>query len=111
LIVAELVVIALFFYRLYTSTTFYKKAIEPFFSLTDEHFIFTIALIAIFLLLPSALRIKLGELKEFEDGFHGEFTLAQIFRMNFAAILVLTGTFILRAAIVYARQLTKLSFY
>jgi len=111
LIVAELVVIALFFYGLYTSTAPYKKAIEPFFSLTDEHFIFTIALIAIFFLLPLALRIKLGELKEFEDGFHGEFTRAQIFRMNFAAILVLTGTFILRAAIVYAGQLTKLSFY
>ncbi|MDI6715120.1 MAG: polysulfide reductase NrfD [Thermodesulfovibrio sp.] len=111
LIVAELVVIALFFYGLYTSTAPYKRAIEPFFSLTSEHFIFTIALIGIFLLLPLALRIKLGELKEFEDGFHGEFTRAQIFRMNFAAILVLTGTLILRAAIVYAGQLTKLSFY
>ncbi len=111
LIVAELIVILLFFYGLYTSTAPYKKAIEPFFSLTDEHFIFTMALIAIFLLLPLAMRIKLGELKEFEGGFHGEFTKAQIFRMNFAAVLVLSGTFILRAAIVYAGQLTKLSIY
>lgn len=111
LIVAELVIIALFFYGLYTSTAPYKKAIEPFFSLTSEHFIFTIALISIFLLLPLALRIKLGELKEFEGGFHGEFTKAQIFRMNFAAVLVIVGTFILRAAIVYAGQLTKLSPY
>ena len=111
LIVAELVVIMLFFYGLYTSTAPYKKAIEPFFSLTSEHFIFTMALIAIFLLLPLALRLKLGELKEFEDGFHGEFTREQIFRMNFAAILVLAGTLILRAAIVYAGQLTKLGAY
>ncbi|GAB6184147.1 NrfD/PsrC family molybdoenzyme membrane anchor subunit [Thermodesulfovibrio hydrogeniphilus] len=111
LIVAELVVIMLFFYGLYTSTAPYKKAIEPFFSLTSEHFIFTMALIAIFLLLPLALRLKLGELKEFEDGFHGEFTKEQIFRMNFAAILVLAGTLILRAAIVYAGQLTKLGAY
>ncbi len=111
LILAELVVILLFFYGLYTSTAPYKKAIEPFFSFTDEHFIFAIALIAIFLLLPLAMRIKLGELKEFEDGFHGEFTKAQIFRMNFAAVLVLAGTLILRAAIVYAGQLTKLSPY
>jgi len=109
LIVAELVVIALFFYGLYSSPAPYKKAIAPFFSLTSEHFIFTIALIAIFLLLPLALRIKLGELKEFKDGFHGEFTKAQILRMNIAAILVLAGTLILRAAIVYAGQLTKLS--
>lgn len=111
LIVAELVVILLFFYGLYTSTAPYKKAIEPFFSLTSEHFIFSVALIAIFLLLPLALRIKLSELKEFEDGLHGEFTKEQIFRMNFAAALVLTGTFILRAAIIYAGQLTKLSPY
>jgi len=111
LIVAELIVILLFFYGLYTSTAPYKRAIQPFFSLTSEHFIFTIALISIFLLLPLALRIKLGELKEFEGGFHGEFTKAQIFRMNFAASLVLAGTFILRAAIVYAGQLTKLSAY
>ncbi len=111
LIVAELVVILLFFYGLYTSTAPYKKAIEPFFSLTSEHFIFSMALIAIFLLLPLALRIKLGELKEFEGEVHGEFTKHQIFRMNFAAILVLTGTLILRAAIVYAGQLTKLSSY
>lgn len=111
LIVAELVVILLFFYALYTSTAPYKNAIAPFFSLTDEHFIFTFALISIFLLLPLALRIKLGELKEFSGGFHGEFTKSQLFRMNFAAVLVLAGTFILRAAIVYAGQLTKLSPY
>lgn len=111
LIVAELVVIALFFYGLYTSTAPYKKAIEPFFSLTSEHFIFTVALIAIFLLLPLALRIKLGELKEFQNEVHEEFTKAQIFRMNFAAVLVIAGTLILRAAIVYAGQLTKLSPY
>lgn len=111
LIVAELVVILLFFYALYTSTAPYKNAIAPFFSLTDEHFIFTIALIGIFLLLPLALRIKLGELKEFANGIHGEFTKSQLFRMNFAAVLVLLGTLILRAAIVYAGQLTKLSPY
>lgn len=111
LIVAELIVILLFFYGLYTSTAPYKNAIAPFFSLTDEHFIFAMALIAIFLLLPLALRIKLGELKEFEGGVHTEFTKSQIFRMNFAACLVLAGTLILRAAIVYAGQLTKLSPY
>lgn len=111
LIVAELVIILLFFYGLYTSTAPYKKAIEPFFSFTSEQFIFAMALIAIFLLLPLALRIKLGELKEFENGIHIKFTKAQIFRMNFAACLVLAGTFILRAAIVYAGQLTKLSPY
>ncbi len=111
LIVAELLIIALFFYGLYTSTAPYKKAIEPFFSFTNEQFIFAVALIAIFLLLPLAMRLKLGELKEFKGGFHGEFTKSQIFRMNFAALLVLAGTFILRAAIVYAGQLTKLSPY
>ncbi|MEJ5226579.1 NrfD/PsrC family molybdoenzyme membrane anchor subunit [Thermodesulfovibrio sp.] len=111
LIVAELVIILLFFYGLYTSTAPYKNAIAPFFSLSDEHFIFAIALIVIFLVLPLALRIKLGELKEFEGGIHTEFTKSQIFRMNFAASLVLIGTLILRAAIVYAGQLTKLSPY
>lgn len=111
LIVAELVIILLFFYGLYTSTAPYKNAIAPFFSLSDEHFIFAIALIVIFLVLPLALRIKLGELKEFEGGIHTEFTKSQIFRMNFAASLVLVGTLILRAAIVYAGQLTKLSPY
>lgn len=111
LIVAELVIILLFFYGLYTSTAPYKNAIAPFFSLSDEHFLFAIALIVIFLILPLALRIKLGELKEFEDGIHAEFTKSQIFRMNFAASLVLIGTLILRAAIVYAGQLTKLSPY
>ncbi|MDW7973411.1 MAG: NrfD/PsrC family molybdoenzyme membrane anchor subunit, partial [Thermodesulfovibrio sp.] len=111
LIVAELVIIMLFFYGLYTSTAPYKKAIEPFFSFTSEQFIFSIALISIFLLLPLALRIKLGELKEFEKGTHIDFTKSQIFRMNLAACLVLAGSFILRAAIVYAGQLTKLSPY
>ncbi|MEN2985743.1 MAG: NrfD/PsrC family molybdoenzyme membrane anchor subunit [Thermodesulfovibrionaceae bacterium] len=111
LIVAELVVILLFFYGLYTSTAPYKKAIKPFFSLTSEHFIFSLALISIFLLLPLALRIKIGELREFEGGFQGDFTKSQVFRMNFAAVLVVVGSFILRAAIVYAGQLTKLSHY
>lgn len=111
MIVAELLVILIFFYGLYTSTAPYKNAIAPFFSLSDEHFIFSLALIAIFLLLPLAMRIKLGELKEYEGGVHVEFTKSQILRMNVAAGLVLAGTLILRAAIVYAGQLTKLSPY
>ncbi|MCS7215960.1 MAG: polysulfide reductase NrfD, partial [Thermodesulfovibrio sp.] len=111
LILTELIIIALFFYGLFTSTAPYKKSIEPFFSLTSEHFILSMALIAIFLLLPLALRLKLGELKDFREGSHEILTKNQLWRMNFAAILVLAGTFILRAAIVYGGQLTKLSSY
>ena len=108
LIITELVLIPLYFYGLYNSTAPYKKALYPFFSFKGEYFIYTLALIALFLFLPLALRIKLTELKE---GFQKEFTKYQIFRMNLAALLVIFGTLILRAAILYAGQLIKLAPY
>jgi len=112
LIVIELLLIPLYFYGLYVSSEPYKRALEPLFSLKGEYFIYTIALILVFLFLPLALRLKIGELSEFEEkGIEHKFTKGQIFRMNLAAGLVIAGTLILRAAIVYAGQLIKLSIY
>ncbi len=77
-----------------------KRRLNHFFSFTNEQFIFAVVLIAIFLLLPLAVRLKLGKLKDFQGKYYGEFTKNQIFRLNFAALLIREGTFILRSAIV-----------
>jgi formate-dependent nitrite reductase membrane component NrfD len=106
LIIAELVIIALFFYGHYTSTAPQRESIMPFFSFTSRYFIYGIAIIMIWTLFPLALVLKLLEVKE----EHGDvLSSSQIFRMRLSAVLVLIGAFIIRLAIVYAGQLSKLS--
>jgi formate-dependent nitrite reductase membrane component NrfD len=106
LLVAELVIIALFFYGHYTSTAPHRNAIMPFFSFSSQYFLYSVALIAIWILFPLALVLKLLEVKE----EHGEaLSSSQIFRMKLSAVMVFIGAFIIRLALVYAGQISSLS--
>jgi formate-dependent nitrite reductase membrane component NrfD len=106
LIIAELVLLALFFYGHYTSTAPHRESIMPLFSFTGKYFIYGIASIMIWTSFALALVLKLLEVKE----EHGDaLSSSQIFRMRLSAVLVLIGALIIRLAFVYAGQLTKLS--
>lgn len=106
LIFAELVIIALFFYGHFMSTAPQREAIMPFFSFSSSYFLYGIAIIAIWILLPLALVLKLLEVK----GEHGQvLSSSEIFRMRLSAVMVLVGAFIIRLAFVYAGQLSRLS--
>ncbi|MFN3396240.1 MAG: NrfD/PsrC family molybdoenzyme membrane anchor subunit [Thermodesulfovibrionales bacterium] len=106
LIVAELVIIALFFYGHYTSTGPHRDAIMPFFSFSSQYFLYAVAIIAIWILFPLALVLKLLEVRE-EQG--EALSSSQIFRMKLSAVMVLIGAFIIRLALVYAGQISRLS--
>jgi formate-dependent nitrite reductase membrane component NrfD len=106
LIFAELVIIALFFYGHYTSTAPQRASIMPFFSFNSKYFLYGIAIIAIWILLPVSLVLKLLEVKE----EHGEVLgSSDVFKMRLSAVMVLIGAFIIRLAFVYAGQLSSLS--
>lgn len=106
LIVAEIVIILLFFYGHYTSTEPQRNAIMPFFTFTSEHFMYGIAILLIAVLFPLALVLKL--LHVAED--HGdELPPAAVQKMKWSAYMVLLGGFIIRFAFIYAGQLSRLS--
>lgn len=106
LIFSELIIIALFFYGHYTSTGPQRDSIMPFFSFNSKYFLYGISIIAIWILLPVSLVLKLLEVKE----EHGEVLGgSDIFRMRLSAAMVLIGAFIIRLAFVYAGQLSSLS--
>jgi len=106
LIVAEIVIILLFFYGHYTSTAPQRNAIMPFFSFSSEYFLYGVSIILITVLFPLALVMKLLEVKE----EHGEeLSPAAVFKMKLSAYMVLAGGFIIRLAFVYAGQLSKLA--
>lgn len=104
LIIAELVVIVLFFYGHFTSTAIRKASILPFFTLTSDQFMYFFSVMFVAILLPLALVLKLTEVGQ---DHADELTPATIFRMNLSAVLVLIGGLILRLAIVYAGQLSR----
>ena len=106
LIIAEIVIILLFFYGHYTSTGPQRHSIMPFFSFTSEYFLYGASIILITILFPLALVMKLLEVKE----DHGdELPPAAVFKMKLSAYMVLAGGFIIRLAFVYAGQLSKLA--
>lgn len=106
LIVAEIIILLLFFYGHYTSTAPQRNAIMPFFSFTSEYFWYSAAIIVITILFPLALVLKLLEVK----AEHGEsLSRSAIMKMKLSAYMVLVGGFIIRFAFVYAGQLSKLS--
>jgi protein NrfD len=106
LIIAEIVIILLFFYGHYTSTAPQRNSIMPFFSFTSEYFLYGASIILITILFPLALVMKLLEVRE----DHGdELPPAAVFKMKLSAYMVLAGGFIIRLAFVYAGQLSKLA--
>jgi len=78
----------------------------PFFSFTSEYFMFVAAWILLALLFPMALVLALLEVRESEGE---ELSSSALLRMKLSAVLVLTGAFIVRIALVYAGQLSKLT--
>jgi len=106
LIVAEIIILLLFFYGHYTSTAPQRNAIMPFFSFTSEYFLYGVSIILITIFFPLALVLKLLEVTE-EHG--DELSPAAVFKMKLSAYMVLAGGFIIRFAFVYAGQLSKLS--
>lgn len=106
LIVAEIVIILLMFYGHYTSDWAHRESIMPFFSSSHEFFAYFMSIITLSIIFPLAIVLKYLEMR----GEHSE-TLTPMgkFQMNMSAILVLLGGFIIRFALVYAGQLSKLS--
>jgi formate-dependent nitrite reductase membrane component NrfD len=106
LIVAEIIIITLFFYGHYTSTSPQRSAILPFFSLSSEYFLYGWSIIILAVLFPLALVMKLLEVA----GDHGdELPQAALVRMKLSAYMVLVGGFIIRFAFVYAGQLNRIA--
>jgi formate-dependent nitrite reductase membrane component NrfD len=106
LIVAEIVIIALLFYGHFTSDWAHWDSIMPFFSASHEFFAYFMSIIALSIIFPLAIVLKYLEMR----GEHSEtITPMGKFQMNMSAILVLLGGFIIRFALVYAGQLSKLS--
>lgn len=104
LIVAEIMIILLFFYGQSHSTANRMASIMPFFTLNHEFFLYFIAIIVVSILLPLALIIKLLEMRE---DHADELTDETLLKMNLSAAMVLVGGFIIRLALVYAGQLVK----
>jgi formate-dependent nitrite reductase membrane component NrfD len=104
LIVAEIMIILLFFYGQYHSTANRMASIMPFFTLNHEFFIYFVAIFLVSILLPLALVIKLFEMRE---DHAEEISDAAVTRMNISAIMVLLGGFIIRLSLIYAGQLSR----
>lgn len=106
IILAEMVILPLFFYGQYTSSGSHRASIMPFFAFTDEYFVYSAAIIFIGIVFPFALVLKMLEIKE----AHGdELSASAIMKMNASAILVLLGGLTIRLTFVYAGQLSKFS--
>lgn len=106
LIIVEIIILLLMFYGLYTSDLPHQESIIPFFSRSHEYFAYFLSIITLSIVFPLAIVLKYLEMR----GEHSEtLTAMGKFQMNLSAILVLIGGFVIRFALVYAGQLSKLS--
>lgn len=103
LIIAEVVVLLLFFYGHYTGDAAHRQAIMPFFSRSHEFFPYFLSIVVLGVCLPLAIVLKFLEV----TGEHTEeLTTSGLLLMNASAVLVLIGGAVIRFAIVYAGQLS-----
>ncbi|MFZ2446830.1 MAG: NrfD/PsrC family molybdoenzyme membrane anchor subunit [Syntrophobacteraceae bacterium] len=106
LIGAEIITIFLFFLGQLTSSTAKRRAVLPFFSFTQDYFLFEISFALTGILLPLALVLKFLRVKE--DRLE-QLSRMALLRMKLSACLVLAGSMIMRLGWVYLGQLSKLS--
>lgn len=104
LILAEMIIIPLFFFGQYTASESQRLSIMPFFSLSHEYLWYAASLLFIGVVFPLALVMKLAEIKECKEGLCS----SDILKMNLSAALVLLGGLVIRLSFVYAGQLSKL---
>ncbi len=106
LVLAEMVLLPLFFYGQYTSSGANRESIMPFFTFSHDYFLYGIGMLLLLVILPIALVMKYLEVKE----DHGEdLTASELMKMNVSALMVLAGGMIIRFTFVYAGQLSHLS--
>lgn len=105
LILAEMILLPLFFYGQYTSSGAHRESILPFFSLSPEYFWYGMGMLFLLTVLPVALVMKFAEIKE----DHGdELTGEALLKMKISALMVLAGGLVIRLSFVYAGQLSHL---
>ncbi len=104
MILAEMVILPLFFYGQFTSSGAHRQSIMPFFSLSHEYSFYGFSMLVLFVILPIALVMKMLEIKEDHEG---ELTSQALAKMRLSACLVLLGGLIIRLTFVYAGQLSK----
>jgi len=103
LIIAELIILLLFFYGHYTGDAAHRQAIMPFYSSSHEFSLYFLSIVIIGVCLPLAIVLKFLEV----TGEHTEeLTTSSLLMMNASAVLVLTGSAVIRFAMVYAGQLS-----
>ena len=103
LIIAELLILLLFFYGHYTGDAAHRQAIMPFFSKSHEFFPYFLSILIIGICLPLAIVLKFLEV----TGEHTEeLTTSGLLLMNASAVLVLVGSAVIRFAMVYAGQIS-----
>ena len=106
LVLAEMVMLPLFFYGQYTSSGAHRESIMPFFTFNHDYFWYGIGMLLLLIVLPIALVMKYLEVHE----DHGEeLTPVALMKMNVSALMVLAGGLIIRLSFVYAGQLSHLS--
>jgi len=103
LIIAELIILLLFFYGHYTGDAAHRQAIMPFFSSSHEFFPYVLSIIIIGICLPLAIVLKFLEVTSEHTE---ELTTSGLLLMNASAVLVLIGSAVVRFAMVYAGQLS-----
>ncbi len=106
LIFAEIVILALFFYGHYVSNLASRESIMPFFDYRSEFFPYWLAIFLLAILLPVALVLELADIRE---DAHKDMSFLTVLRMDLSASMVLLGGFIIRLAIIYAGQLSRLA--
>jgi len=102
----QLVIIALFFFSHLTSTAPQRESVMPFFSFTNEYFWYGASTVFFALLLP--LGLVLGLVRTRKD-YGLEPSGAALLRLKVSSFMVLIGGLIIRLAILYAGQLSKLA--
>lgn len=106
LILAEMVILPLFFYGQYTSSGAHRESIMPFFTFSHGYFWYGLGMLLLLIIFPVALVLKYLEVKD----EHGEeLTADALLKMNLSALMVLAGGLIIRLSFVYAGQLSHLS--
>ncbi len=106
MILAEMVMLPLFFYGQYIASDAQRESIMPFFTFNHEYFWYGLAMLFLVWILPAALVMKYMEITE-EHG--DELTSAALFKMHLSALMVLAGGLVIRLSFVYAGQLSHLS--
>jgi len=106
MILAEMVMLPLFFYGQYIASDAQRESIMPFFTFNHEYFWYGLAMLFLLWILPAALVMKYLEITE-EHG--DELTSAALFKMHLSALMVLAGGLVIRLSFVYAGQLSHLS--